>query len=42
MLEYNKLTYTLLGRIDVNKDAFTCCEVNCNIEEHQHEIDCVY
>ena len=25
VLEYKKLTNTLLGRIDVNKDAFTCC-----------------
>ena len=31
---------TLLGRIDVNKDAFTCCELNCNNVEHQHEIGC--
>ena len=29
-------------RIDVNKDAFTCCELNCNNVEHQHEIDCAY
>ena len=32
----------LLGRIDLNKDAFTCCELNCNNVEHQHKIDCAY
>ena len=37
-----KLTNMLLGRIDLNKDAFTCCELNCNNVEHQHEIYCAY
>ena len=31
-----------MGHIDVNKDAFTCCELNCNNVEHQHGIDCAY
>ena len=42
ILEYKKLTNLLLGRIDVNKDAFKCCELNCSNVEHRHEIDCVY
>ena len=32
----------MLGRIDINKDAFTCCEPNCNNVEHQHDIDWAY
>ena len=34
ILEYNKVTNLLVGRIDINKDAFTCCELNCNNVEH--------
>ena len=42
MLNIKKLSNTLLGRIDVNNDAFTCCELNGNNVEHQHEIDSAY
>ena len=42
ILEYKQLTNTLLGHIDLNKDAFTCSELNCNNVEHQHEIECAY
>ena len=42
ILEYKQLTNTLLGRIGVNNDAFTCRELNCNNVEHPHEIDCAY
>ena len=42
ILECKKLTNLLLGRIDMNKDAFTSCELNCNNVEHQHEIDWAY
>ena len=41
ILEYKKITNLLLGLIDINKDAFTCCELNCNNVDHQHEIDSV-
>ena len=34
ILEYKKLTNLLLGHIDINKDASTCCELNCNNVEH--------
>ena len=36
ILDYTKLTNTLMGHIDINRDAFTCCELKCNNVAHQH------